>query len=88
MTEEEILLVAAKSSRELALVEHAFDGLKVAITDEMINTTFEQLEKRERLFVALKTLSMVRQSLEVAITAGETVLSYRNAVAESGITRP
>jgi hypothetical protein len=88
MNDEERILLAARSGAELALAGHAFDGLKEVLVEQIIETSFDQNDKRERLFVALKTLAMVREALEGAVAAGEVAKQYRDAIAVTGLTRP
>lgn len=91
MTDEDAIRLANQAEQALALTDRAFDGLKEAITAELIETTFEQQAKRERLYVALKTLTMVRGALTDAVAAGDiarTQLEYREALATNGLTRP
>lgn len=89
MTDEERIMLAVRSDQELALTERAFDGLKTAIVNDLVATEFEQNAKRERLYVALKTLGMVRQTLLDAVAAGKNaraMVDYSKLIAESGLS--
>lgn len=91
MTDEEAIRLANQAEQALAMTDRAFDGLKEAITAELIETTFEQQAKRERLYVALKTLSMVRGALADAVAVGERareLFEYRQVLAANGLTQP
>jgi hypothetical protein len=91
MTDDEAIRLSNQAAQALELTDRAFSGLKEAITTELVETTFEQQEKRERLYVALKTLAMVRGALTDAVAAGDvarTQLEYRQVLATNGLTRP
>lgn len=89
MNDEQRIMVALRAENELALTEAAFEGLNIALTNRLVATDFTDRDERERIYVALKTLGLVRQTLVDAVAAGKSaraVIDYEKQLAESGLT--
>jgi hypothetical protein len=85
MTAEE---VARKAKAELSIVSGAFDGIEAAMMTEMFGTAIEHTAKRDKLFVAIKTVRAVREHLMRAVTDGEAIANYQVIMAQAGMTSP
>lgn len=86
--EIEAIRVGSKAKAELELCGRAFANLREEMVRDLINSPYEHADKRERLYVALKTLTTIEDVLYQAVEAGANATAYRNALAESGLTRP
>lgn len=79
-----------RAKTELAETDIAFDGLRMAMMEEIIKTGPEQLAKRERLIAGVQIIDAVRKALKKAVEAGEqakTIDQYTQLLAEQNILR-
>lgn len=81
MTESEAIMLAVKSGEELALTERAMDGLRIQWTNLLIATDISEHDVRERLYVALKTVDLVREALRAAMIKGANAKAIEQAAA-------
>lgn len=86
-SEREAIRVGNAAKAELELCGLAFKNLQAEIIGELIVTNLDQADKRERLCFALKTLATVETVLRDAVQNRDNAMAYRNALAESGLTR-
>jgi hypothetical protein len=84
----EAIRTGSQAKAELELCGRAFANLRAELMSELIGTDYEHQAKRERLYVALKTLTTIEDVLSQAVENGANAMAYRNALAESGLTRP
>lgn len=75
------LRAAVRSESELAMTEAAFDGLRIAMVNELIGTNYDQADARERLYHALRGLEDVRDTLKKAVQFGTDQKAYEEAAA-------
>lgn len=75
------LRAAVRSESELAMTEAAFDGLRIAMVNELIATNYDQADARERLYHALRGLEDVRDTLKKAVQFGTDQKAYEEAAA-------
>jgi hypothetical protein len=88
MTEEEALAIGRQAALELPQTELAFEGLEREMFEEMLLTAVEQVDKREKLFMAIRSLRGLKKALVRAARAAE-VANYRAILAEeTSLIRP
>lgn len=75
------LRAAARAEQELAMTDAAFDGLRIAMVNELIATNYDEAEARERLYHALRGLEDVRDTLKKAVQYGTDEKAYEAAAA-------
>lgn len=75
------LRAAVRSEQELAMTDAAFDGLRIAMVNELIATDYNEAEARERLYHALRGLQDVRDTLKAAVKFGTDQKAYDAAAA-------
>lgn len=61
---------AVRSADELAMTDAAFDGLRIAMVNELIGTEYREADKREHLYHGLRALTDVRQALKDMVRLG------------------
>jgi len=76
------LRAAVRSESELAMTEAAFEGLRIAMVNELIATNYDQADARERLYHALRGLEDVRDTLKKAVKFGTDQRAYEEAAAQ------
>jgi hypothetical protein len=64
------LRAAVRSENELAMTDLAFDGLHLAMVNELIGTDYDEGPAREHLYHALRALKDVRQTLKDMVKVG------------------
>ncbi len=67
---DERLRAAVRSENELAMTDAAFDGLRIAMVNRLIDSNFDEAQVREHLYHALRALQDVRETLRAAVTSG------------------
>ena len=85
MTDDRIR-AAVRSENELAMTDAAFDGLRIAMVNELIATDYNEADARERLYHALRGLEDVRDTLKAAVRFGTDQKAYE--VAAAALARP
>jgi hypothetical protein len=70
LSEGERLRAAIRSENELAMTEAAFDGLKIAMVNALIGSDYEESQKREHLYHALRAMTDVREALKATVRFG------------------
>jgi predicted component of type VI protein secretion system len=76
------LRAAVRSEQELAMTELAFDGLKIAMVNRLIDSDFNESAEREHLYHALRALADVRKALTDAVRMGSDSKAIEAAAAE------
>lgn len=76
------LRAAVRSSEELAMTDLAFDGLRIAMVNELIATNYDEGAAREHLYHGLRALEDVRTALKKATKAGTDSKAIEAAAAE------
>lgn len=76
------LRAAVRSESELAMTELAFDGLKIAMVNELIGSKYDEAAKREHLYHALRAVTDVRRALADMVKAGKDDKAIETAAAE------
>ena len=82
VTEGDRLRAAVRSDQELAMTEAAFDGLRIAMVNEFVNSDYDETAKREHLYHGLYALDEVRKVLAKAVRAGSDNKAIEAAAAE------
>jgi hypothetical protein len=72
---------AVRSENELAMTDAAFDGLRIAMVNELIGTNYDEADKREHLYHGLRALTDVRDALKAMVKAGSDAKAYEEAAA-------
>lgn len=72
---------AVRAEQELSMTEAAFDGLQIAMVNELINTNYDQGPAREHLYHGLRALKDVRQALKDMVRAGKDAKAMEEAAA-------
>lgn len=75
------LRAAVRSENELAMTDLAFDGLKIAMVNTLIDTNYDEADKREHLYHGLRALQDVRQALKDMVRAGNDAKAIEAAAA-------
>lgn len=75
------LRAAVRSESELAMTEAAFDGLRIAMVNELIATNYDEAQAREHLYHGLRALEDVREALKKAVKYGTDQKAYEEAAA-------
>lgn len=73
---------AVRSEQELAMTEAAFDGLRIAMVNELIATDFGEAQVREHLYHGLRALQDVRQALQDMVKVGADTRAIDAAAAQ------
>ena len=76
------LRAAVRSEQELAMTELAFEGLKLAMVNELIGSNLEESAKREHLYHALRAMSDVRDALRAMVKVGNDTKAIEMKAAE------
>ena len=76
------LRAAVRSAEELAMTDLAFDGLRIAMVNELIATNYDESPAREHLYHGLRALEDVRNALKAAVKAGTDTKAIETAAAE------
>lgn len=76
-----------QARRELDLMDGAFARLKAGALEEIVQTSLDQVEKRERLYRVAHVSDQVRTMLLRLVDAGE-MANARMALAEENLLRP
>lgn len=82
---------AVRSADELAMTEAAFDGLRIAMVNRLIDSDFDEGAQREHLYHGLRALKDVRETLRAMVKAGSDARAYEEAaaaIAKGGRGRP
>lgn len=70
---------AVRSADELAMTDLAFEGLRIAMVNELIGTEYGEADKREHLYHGLKALKDVRQALKDMVRVGNDTKAVQAA---------
>lgn len=76
------LRAAVLSGQELAMTDLAFDGLRIAMVNELIGSEYDQADKREHLYHGLKALDDVRNALKDMVKKGSDTRAIEAAAQE------
>lgn len=82
LTQGERMRAAIRADQELALTEAAFDGLRIAMVNELIATNYDEGAAREHLYHGLRALRDVRLTLQKAIKDGTNDKALQDYAAE------
>jgi hypothetical protein len=76
------LRAAVRSSEELAMTDLAFEGLRLAMVNELIGSEYDETAKREHLYHGLRALSDVRDNLKAMVKVGNDTKAIEQKAAE------
>lgn len=82
MSDSDRIRAALRSEQELALTDAAFDGLRIAMVNELIATDYDQSAAREHLYHGLRALQDVRQALKDMVKSGNDAKAMQEAAAQ------
>lgn len=91
LSEGERLRAAIRSDQELAMTEAAFDGLRIAMVNELINSDYHEAAAREHLYHGLRAMRDVRQALADMVRKGrdaQAMEAAAKAIAAAGQPQP
>lgn len=81
MSDADRIRAAVRSSDELAMTEAAFDGLRIAMVNELVGSDYHESAKREHLYHGLYALDEVRKALKKAVQEGSDAKAIEQAAA-------
>jgi hypothetical protein len=81
LTQEQRLERSSRAAVELSMTEEAFAELRLKIIEKWAATTTDQVETREKLFMAVHALDVVKKAL-IRVAADGQVLQHSAEVAE------
>lgn len=87
LTEQQAMEIARQAKLELPQTEAAFEALEKQFYEDILSTSIEQVDKRERLFMAIRVCRTVKGALLSAALHAD-IADMRTLVAETGLTRP
>jgi plasmid stability protein len=79
---DERLRAAVRSENELAMTDLAFDGLRIAMVNELVGSEYDEAQKREHLYHGLKALDDVRNALRDMVRKGRDEKAIAEAAAK------
>jgi hypothetical protein len=81
LTEGERARLAIRSEQELAITEAAFDGLRIAMVNELIGSNYDEAAKREHLYHGLRAIKDVQGFLLANVRKGNDTKAIEEAAA-------
>lgn len=82
MSDSDRLRAAVRSEQELAMTDTAFDGLRIAMVNQLIATDYAESDAREHLYHGLKALQDVQETLKHMVKVGNDTKAMETAAAE------
>ena len=86
-TPAELISRGHQAAVELARTDEAFEQVRQFLMEAIANTSFEQAEARERLYLSIQVLGPVRDMLVIAVNDGVAAEHQEHAVRIMGVER-